>query len=172
MYPFNRFLQKGGNPTSKNWNERKLWLAGCEVANASWVYVWAGWGQGVIPTRGQQAFWHWHFDVQSDIQTLNLTIPPQQLFYSLPSVATLKPVCGGLGHWFAEMTGIAVSPWGGWRVVRGVVRSGPCCPWHAWSVVFVLSLFLQSLLSWGSYSPWSQCPTPPPQLLEFVIKVL
>ena len=33
MYPFNRFLQKGGNPTSKNWNERKLWLAGCEVAN-------------------------------------------------------------------------------------------------------------------------------------------
>ena len=23
MYPFNRFLQREGNPTSKNWNERK-----------------------------------------------------------------------------------------------------------------------------------------------------
>ena len=34
MYPFNRFLQRGGNPTSKNWNERKSWLAGCEVAYA------------------------------------------------------------------------------------------------------------------------------------------
>src|SRR4029434_8657426 len=28
MYPFNRFLQREGNPTSKNWNKRKSrsWL--------------------------------------------------------------------------------------------------------------------------------------------------
>ena len=26
---------RGGNPTSKNWYERKSWLAGCEVANTS-----------------------------------------------------------------------------------------------------------------------------------------
>ena len=31
---------KGGDPTSKNWNERKSWLAGCEVANAVCISIY------------------------------------------------------------------------------------------------------------------------------------
>ena len=48
MYPFNRFLQRGGNPTSKNWNERKSWLAGCEVANEIPLSLFIGFAVGMF----------------------------------------------------------------------------------------------------------------------------
>src|SRR4029434_10397453 len=31
---------RGGDPTSKNLNERKSWLAGCEVANAVCIFIY------------------------------------------------------------------------------------------------------------------------------------